>query len=150
MVHSGRLREPISIDGFFEFLNGIFKSVDVTASFESWHFYKERILYSYEEDELKSELLPISTFGEMLPGSRIFWLGSLKINNVEVKTEVIFNVGADGQTRIESNYAREAKGLPVDEVGNIRKIRRLWRETKELLPIVIPLIGQLIRTLIES
>lgn len=145
-----RRGESISIDGFFSFINGIYSRIDAGATFKSWHFYKERVLYNYGEDELKSELIPIGSFEEMLPGSRIFWIGSLEVNGVEVRVDAIFNVGRDGQTILEAIYPRGARRLSVADIKDKAKINRLWRTTKAMFPIVIPVIGEVIRNFIGS
>lgn len=148
--HARKRRESISIDGFFSFINLIYSRIDARATFKSWRFYKERVLYNYEEDELKSELIPITSFEEMLPGSRIFWIGSLEVNGVEVRVDAIFNVSRDGQTILEAIYPRGATGLSVADIKDKTKMNRLWRTTKALFPIVIPVIGEVIRSFISS
>lgn len=140
-------KEPLSIDSFFSFINKIFAIIEVGVSFESWNFYKERILYSYEESELEGELIPVDTFAQLTPGSRIFWIGYVRTDNRSVRIEVIFNIGRDGQTRIETTNARETKGerISKEEASDKRKTRRFWGLIERLAPIIIPLIGELLR-----
>lgn len=140
--------DPISIDGFFAFVNGLFKVGDSPASFQSWKFYKERVLTGYGEEELSTELLPVASFGELVPGSRIFWVSSLiseeRSPRLTVKIEVIFNIGSDGQTKPESINIREVGGVGCDKPEDKQAIKWLWDIARGLIGIIIRLISELI------
>lgn len=136
--------EPISIDSLFSLINELLSLVDAPVKFKNWEFYKERILYSYEEEELETELIPVSTFAELRPGSRIFWRGWLVIDKIEVETVTVFNINRMGETKIETIRSRKAKGLSPEDSRNKRVVRRHWRTVERIAPIVIPLIERII------
>ncbi len=134
-----------TIREFFSFLNSVLELSDSPATFESYEFYKERVLANYEETQLNEELLPIDSFSELLPGSRIFWLGSIvtKKQSVEfkIKIEAILNIGKNREVEPESVRIREIEGV---DTSNAKKRRWLNDMASSLVYVAIRVISGVI------
>lgn len=146
-----REEELVGISEFFAFFNTLVKLGDSPAAFESYHFYKERVLVNYKEEQLKEELIEVDNFADLLPGNRVFWVGSIVTEKrsveLRVKVEAVLNIGNKGNITTESIKLREVEGLSA-ETSNKSKKRWLQNISRGLIDIAIRLISAIIARLI--